>query len=143
MFRIDKSAGYAQIGLGIAPVARGASSIAGGGGGQGSFGANDVGYVYYSGKAAPGRTVIATLAKCVVADGEYYGQTSNRLIRTFGAGYDTGDTITVILDVEATTVAFRKNGTTVFAHEIASAAAFQFAFDACKTGAAVTILEMW
>lgn len=72
------------------------------------------------------------------ANGEYY---ASRKCDEFGVQYGTGDEITVVADLDANTVAFRKNGVDVGSpHDIAPGEAYQFLFDAQEAGDAVTIV---
>lgn len=80
------------------------------------------------------------------SSGCYYRQ--GCLVLRFPA-YGTGDRITVRLDLDASTVAFRKNGVDCerFGADVRSVQnitpgeAFQFAFDAIQNPSAVTIVE--
>lgn len=64
----------------------------------------------------------------------------------FDEGYGTGDRVTVILNLDANTVAFRKNDVDAgsqkdIAHGYSSEAAFRFAFEAYYNRIAVTIVK--
>lgn len=76
------------------------------------------------------------------ASGNVYAEKGYPLTTKFDE-YDTGDNITVQLDVDASTVAFRKNGTDAGApQKITHGEAYYFAFDSETEGDAVTITEV-
>lgn len=103
------------MGLGIVPVAQVATT----GGGY------EVGYVYFS-------------------DGTLWMRTRRTSYWQDDAKFGTSDAITVCLDFEAHTVAFRKNNKAVGRpQKIARGEAFHFAFDSYYKGDAVTLLELW
>lgn len=85
--------------------------------------ARKVGYVYHS-------------------SGNYYEKKGAPPTAKFPS-YRTGDTIAVRLDLDASTIAFRKNGKDVSTDmKIAHGEAYYFAFDSIKGDDAVTIVEM-
>lgn len=95
--------------------------------------------------AVPAANVSST--QIAVHDG-YVNSTSGifwargRCIAAGGVRYDTGDVITVRLDLNENTVAIRKNGScTVSPQRIApTVGGYYFAFNAYREGSAVTIV---
>lgn len=77
------------------------------------------------------------------ANGCYAAQGMSRAFLGREGKYRTGDLITVLLDLDASTVAFRKSGKDVvsgtIAHEVGG---YYFAFDTDSQEHAVTIVEM-
>lgn len=74
------------------------------------------------------------------SSGFYYG--ADCCAPNVGGGFHSGDVVTVRLDLDANTIAFRVNGAgTVPPQEIARGDAYHFAFAAGGKGNAVTIVE--
>lgn len=74
----------------------------------------------------------------------YYRRCNREEVRL--KSYDAGDEVTVRLDVDAGTVAFRKNGDHPLLgspRQMPPGQAYHFSFDTYKAGECVTIVEMW
>lgn len=88
--------------------------------------ARSVGYILYSSRG-------------------YYAPPGSCVHEWFGPGFGVGDAVTVRLDLEVNTVAFRKNGADIESpQEIQRGAEEEYCFvvEACGGGVAVTIIEI-
>lgn len=75
--------------------------------------------------------------------GQFYAVSGWPPAARFGVGYGKGDEITVVLDLYASTVGFRKNNNAVGEPQpIPRDAAFHFSFDTNGDGDSATIIEL-
>lgn len=75
------------------------------------------------------------------SSGAYFAQSGWSETANFGVKFKKGDRITVRLDIDANTVAFRKNGVDVGSPQDIASGAYNFLFEAEWSGDRVTIVE--